>query len=62
MLHGKSKHIKTKCHFQINQVHNGVLEVVHYSTQKQMVDVLMKAIKTDQFLRLRDGIGVVSFG
>ncbi|KAK2372692.1 putative mitochondrial protein [Trifolium repens] len=61
VLHGRSKHIETKYHFLRNQVQNGVLEVVHCSTQKQLADVLTKAIKTDQFLRLRDGIGVVSF-
>ena len=31
-------------------------------TQKQLADVLAKTIKTDQFLCLRDEIGVVSFG
>ncbi|KAK2439768.1 hypothetical protein QL285_011252 [Trifolium repens] len=61
VLHGRSKHIETKYHFLRNQVQNGVLEVVHCSTQKQLTDVMTKAIKTDQFLRLRDGIGVVSF-
>ena len=61
VLHGRSKHIETKYHFLRNQVQNGVLEVVHCSTQKQLADVMTKAIKTDQFLRLRDGIGVVSF-
>lgn len=62
MLHGRSTHIETKYHFLINQVQNGVLEVMHCSNQKQLIDVLTKAIKTDQFLLLRDGIGVFSFG
>ena len=61
VLHGRSKHIETKYHFLRHQVQRGVLEVVHCSTQKQLADVLTKAIKTDQFLRLRDGIGVTSF-
>jgi hypothetical protein len=61
MLHGRSKHIETKYHFLRSQVHKGMLEVVHCSTQKQLTDVLTKAIKTDQFLRLRDEIGVVNF-
>ena len=62
VLHGRSKYIETKYHFLRDQVQNGVLEVVHYSTQKQLADVLTKAIKTDQFLRLRDRVSVVSFG
>lgn len=39
-----------------------MLEVVHCNTQKQLADGLAKAIKTNQFLCLRDGIDVVSFG
>ncbi|XP_058745478.1 uncharacterized protein LOC131618199 [Vicia villosa] len=34
MLHGTSNHIDTKFHFMHNQVQNGVLEVVHFNTQK----------------------------
>ena len=56
VLHRRSKHIETKYHFLRNQVQSGILEVVHYRTHKQLADVLTKAIKTDQFLRLRDGI------
>lgn len=44
-----------------NQVHNGVLEVVHYSTQKQLADVLTKVVKTKHLIYLRDVIGVVDF-
>src|ERR1051325_2172980 len=61
VLHGRSKHIETKYHFLRSQVQNGTLEVVHCSIQKQLADVLTKTIKTDQFLRLRDEIRVVSF-
>ncbi|KAI5434848.1 hypothetical protein KIW84_021603 [Lathyrus oleraceus] len=45
--HGRSKHIETKYHFLRNQVQNGVLEVVHYSIQKQLTNVLTNVIKTD---------------
>lgn len=34
---------------------------MHCSIQKQLVDVLTKVINTDQFLHLKDGIGVVTF-
>jgi hypothetical protein len=61
VLHGRSKHFETKYHFLRSQVHNGVLEIMHYSTQKQLTDVLTKAIKTDQFFHLRNGIVVVNF-
>lgn len=61
VLHGRSKHIDTKFHFLKNQVQSGVLEVVHYSTQEKLSDVLTKAIKTEYFIHFRDGIGVVDF-
>ncbi|XP_050877568.1 secreted RxLR effector protein 161-like [Lathyrus oleraceus] len=32
VLHGRSKHIDMEFHFIRNQVHNGELEVVHYTT------------------------------
>ena len=61
MLHGRSKHIDTKFHFLRNQVQSGMFEVVHCSTQKHLTDVLIKAIKTEHFIQLRDGISVVEF-
>ncbi|XP_050885293.1 secreted RxLR effector protein 161-like [Lathyrus oleraceus] len=61
VIYERSKHIETKYHFLRNQIQNGVLEVVHCSTQKQLADVLINVIQTDQFLRLKDGIGVFSF-
>lgn len=61
MLHRRSKHIETKFHFLTSQVYNGMLEVMHCSTHKQLADILTKAIKTDQFLHLTDGIGVIGF-
>lgn len=44
-----------------NQVQSGVLEIVHCSTQKQLADMLTKAIKTEQFIHLKDEIGIVDF-
>lgn len=44
-----------------NQVQNEVLEIMHCSTQKQVVDVLTKAIKTEHFIQLRDEICVVDY-
>lgn len=61
VLHERSKHIYTMYHFLHNQVHNGVLKVVHVNTKKQLVDVLTKTIKTEHFINLRDGICVVDF-
>lgn len=61
VLHGKSKRIDTKFHFLRNQVQSGVVEVVNCSTQKQLVDVLTKTIKTEHFIHFRDEIDIVEF-
>lgn len=50
VMHGRSKHINTKFYFLRNQVQNKVLEVIHYSTQKQLADVLTKVVKTEHFI------------
>lgn len=61
VMHGRSRHIDTKCQFLHGQVQNGVLEVVHCSTHKQLADVMTKTIKTEYFINLRDEIDVVDF-
>ncbi|KAK2354017.1 hypothetical protein QL285_091585 [Trifolium repens] len=40
------------------QVQNEVLEAAHCSAQKQFADALMKDVKIEHFIHLRDGIGV----
>ncbi|KAK2435129.1 hypothetical protein QL285_020206 [Trifolium repens] len=42
----------------ISQVQNEVLEDAHCSAQKQLADALMKDVKAEHFIHLRDGIGV----
>ena len=57
----RNKHIEIKFHFMWNKVQNGVLEVVHYFTHKQLVDMMTNTIKTKHFINFKDGIGVVDF-
>jgi hypothetical protein len=59
--HGKSKHIETRFHFLRDQVTKGKLKLEYCSTENQQADVLTKAVKRDQFLKLRREMGVVSF-
>ncbi|WJX37062.1 hypothetical protein P8452_24874 [Trifolium repens] len=40
------------------QVQNEVLEAAHCSAQNQLADALMKDVKAEHFIHLRDGIGV----
>ena len=53
-------YLQYKVPFYAIKINEG-LEVVHYSTQKQLADVLTKVIKTKYFIHLRDKIGVVDF-
>lgn len=61
VLHGRRKHINMKFHFMRNQIQNGMLEVFYCSTLKQLAIVLTRAIKTEQFINLRDKIDVIYF-
>lgn len=59
--HGKSKHIETKFQFLRDQVTKGKLEVVYFPTEEQVADVLTKAIRNLQFIKLRRELGVIAF-
>ncbi|CAJ2670508.1 unnamed protein product [Trifolium pratense] len=59
--HGKSKHIETRFHFLRDQVNKGKLSLEYCSTDNQQADIMTKAVKRDQFLKLRREIGIVCF-
>ncbi|GAU46965.1 hypothetical protein TSUD_143070 [Trifolium subterraneum] len=59
--HGKSKHIETRFHFLRDQVNKGKLSLKYCSTNDQQADILTKAMKRDQFLKLRREMEIVSF-
>jgi KUP system potassium uptake protein len=59
--HGKSKHIETRFHFLRDQVNKGKLCLEYCSTNNQQADILTKAVRRDQFLKLRREMRVVSF-
>jgi hypothetical protein len=59
--HGKSKHIETRFHFLRDQVSKGKLKLEFCSSEDQQADIFTKAVKRDQFLKLRRNIGVVCF-
>ena len=53
VMHGRSKHIDIRFHFLRDLVRDGILELIHCSTQQQVADVLTKPLKLDVFLRMR---------
>ena len=52
VMHGRSKHIDIRFHFLRDLVRDGILELIHCSTQQQVADVLIKPLKLDVFLRM----------
>ncbi|MCH86443.1 copia protein, partial [Trifolium medium] len=59
--HGKSKHIETRFHFLRDQVNKGKLSLEYCPTNNQQADIMTKAMKRDQFLKLRRDIGILCF-
>ncbi|CAJ2647902.1 unnamed protein product [Trifolium pratense] len=59
--HGKSKHIETRFYFLRDQVNKGKLNLEYCSTDNQQADIMTKAVKRDQFLKLRREIRIVCF-
>jgi hypothetical protein len=57
-MHGRSKHIDVKFHFLRDLTREGTVELVHYSTQEQLSDIMTKPLKLEVFLKLRDRLGM----
>ena len=58
VMHGRSKHIDVRFHFLRDLTKKGVVELVHCGTQDQIANVLIKPLKLDLFLKLRELMGV----
>lgn len=59
VLHGRSKHFESMFHFLRELVNKEVFKVVHYSTEKQLIDLFTKENSIDTFKRLKKEIVVV---
>jgi hypothetical protein len=59
VLHGRSKHIKTKYHFIRECVDNGKVVLESVGTANQLADILTKPLARVCFQELRERIGVV---
>ena len=58
VLHGRSKHIDMRFHFLHELTIDGIVELVHCSTQEQVLDIMTKPLKLEVFLKLRDKLGM----
>lgn len=60
-MHGRCKHIDVRYHFLRDLTKDGVVELVHCSTENQIADILTKPLKLDSFSKLRARLGVCHF-
>ena len=60
MFHGKRKHIDVRFHFLWDLVNDGVIKLRFYCSQDQLVDIMTKPLRLDQFQRLWTMIGITS--
>lgn len=58
VLHGRSKHIDIRFHFLRDLTRDGVIELVHCRSKDQIADIMTKPLKLEEFLKLRDLLGV----
>lgn len=59
VFHGKSKHIDVKFHFLRDLVNEGSVLLKYCKSEEQLADIMTKPIKMEQFLKLRDMLGMV---
>jgi hypothetical protein len=58
VLHSRTKHIEVMYHFLRDNVEKGNIDLIHVPTEKQLVDILTKALDQATFARLRGHRGV----
>ena len=59
VFHGRSKHIDIRFHFLSDLVKDRSIELSHCNTQNQIADIMTKPLKLEQFLKLRNMLGVI---
>jgi len=60
VFHGKSIHIDVRFHFLRDLVNNGEVQLNFCTSQDQIADIMTKALKLEQFEKLRGLLGVTS--
>jgi hypothetical protein len=58
VMHGRSKHIDVRYHFLRYLNKDGVIELKHCRSEKQLADNMTKALKFDTFYKLREGLAM----
>jgi len=60
VAHGRSKHIETRFHFLHEKVSKKQLDLKYYSTEMQLANILIKGLKVNKFIVLKDKLGLSS--
>ncbi|GMJ12458.1 hypothetical protein HRI_004915000 [Hibiscus trionum] len=58
VIHGRSKHIDVRFQFLRDLVKDGVIKMEFCSSKDQVANVMTKPLKLEDFLRLRQMLGV----
>jgi len=58
--HSKTKHIDLRYHFIKDHIQDGNIEVHFVPTESQLADIFTKALNETSFLRILDGLGMIS--
>ena len=57
--HSRTKHIDIKHHFIRDLVSNKEVKIEYVSTLNQLADIFTKALPSDQFVKLRNELGIL---
>jgi len=60
VFHGRSKHIAVRFHFLRDLVNGQVVRLTNCCSKEQVTDIMTKALKLDQFEKIRHMLGVTT--
>ena len=55
----RCKHINVRYHFFRNLTKQGVIEMVHCSSQNHITDIMTMSLKLETFCKIREKLGIV---